>query len=155
MIFLVGFTAQLVRGQSPVRYDEEISKLVRKIQQYPGREKYLDELREYYTKADSANQEAISALKKTGQPGIWYEIYQNYLQMENRQKLVTQLPEKSVRSAGIDIVDYKDDLKESKYKALAYLYAHGERLLQSDEPENARLAYAEFMKAASLDGSSP
>jgi hypothetical protein len=152
-IFLVSVTGNSVLAQDQKQYDEEIGTLVRKIQQYPGREKYLVELNENYLKANNICHEQVTELRKTGQPDIWYEIYTTYLQLDNRQKLVMQLPEKSVQDAGIVFIDYKENLKESKYKALAYLHAHGERLLQSEKPEDARQAYADLMKAASLDGS--
>lgn len=133
--------------------DDEIAKLVRKVKQYPGRDKVVDELRIAYNIANTESQEKIKALLKTGQPDIWYDIYMTYLQLDNRQKLVMQLPEKSISGAGFVFTDYKNSLGESQRKALAYLYAHGERLLQTGNPENARQAFLEFMKAASLDAS--
>jgi hypothetical protein len=133
--------------------DDEIAKLVRKAKQYPGRDKVLEELREAFNLANNLNQENIKVILKTGQPDIWYDIHMTYLQLDNRQKLVKQLPEKSISEADLVFTDYKNSLAESKFKAMAYLYAHGEKLLQSDKPENARIAYLEFMKAASLDGS--
>lgn len=152
-IFLLSVTGNILSGQSQTQYDEEISSLVRKIQQYPGREKYLVELREIYTAANNSSQENITALRKTGLPDIWYGIYMNYLRLDNRQKMVMQLPEKSVSAAGIVFVDYSVNLKETKYKALTYLHAHAERLLKSGNPDEARQAYADLMKAAGLDGS--
>jgi hypothetical protein len=153
IIFFLWITCQPGFSQSTRQYDEEIGRLVRKVQQYPGREKYMIELKEVFTTANTLSQDRISALRKTGQPDIWFDIHKAYLELDTRQKQAMQLPEKSLRDAGIVFVNYEADLKESKYRALAYLYAHGEKLLQSDIPENARLAYAEFMKAAGLDKS--
>jgi hypothetical protein len=142
-----------VTGQSTVKYDEEISRIVDKIKQYPGRTKDLDKLRENFDLANKTDNEHITSLLATGQPDIWLDVYKTYYSLNNRQLLVKRIPEKSVQQAGIVFVDYERELKESKYKATAYHYAHGEKLLQSENPEDARKAYYDFLKVANLDGS--
>ena len=140
-------------GQNTGTYDENISRIVHKIHQYPGRTKDLDELKENYLQANQVDHDRILALLTTGQPDIWYEIYQAYGKMDKRQKLIMTIPEKSFLLLGIEKTDYQKDLNESKYKATAYFYAHAGKLLQDAKPESARLAYDELLKVAGMNGS--
>jgi len=151
--FLSGITILPGFGQATKQYDEDISRIVRKVQQYPGRTKDLDKLKEYSFQADKIDLDRIKALMISGQPDIWYEIYLTYLKLDNRQKMIMKLPEKTYPQLGFKYVDYKDELNESKYKATAYLYAHGEKLLQAEDPESTRQAYTELLQVAELNNS--
>lgn len=139
-------------GQTVASYDENINHIVAKIHQYPGSTKHLDALKENYLLANQADRDQMHALLATGQPDIWYEIYLDYLKLDNRQKLVMAIPEKSIVLLNVEKVDYQKDLQESKYKATAYLYAHAEKLLQDSKPESARQAYGELLKVAGMNG---
>jgi hypothetical protein len=75
------------------------------------------------------------------------------MKLDNRQKVIMKLPENKVQQSGIEFSDYQKNIKESEYKATAYLYAHGEKLLQSEKPEAARQAYVEFMLVAGMNNS--
>ncbi len=142
-------------AQDTKNRDQEIEALVRKVGQYPGRDKYLMDLVDKYNQANAVDIEKINALRKTGQPDIWYEIYNIYFVLDQRQGLVFQIPENALKRSGLINVDYSKNLAESKHRALAYLNAHGEQLLGSDEQKAALKAYLEFMKAAGLDKSYP
>jgi len=149
------FSMVIVQGfsQTSATYDENISHIVSKIRQYPKRTKDLDKLKENYLQANKVDLDSIQALRATGQPGIWYDIYEVYLKMDNRQKLVLTIPEKSFLMMGIDKIDYQKDLSESKYKATAYYYAHAVKLLEEKNPESARMAYNELVRVAMMNGS--
>ena len=140
-------------SQTSVNYDDNISRIVGKIKQYPKRTKDLDELKENYLQANQADRDRIQALRATGQPDIWYDIFEVYVKLDNRQKLVTSIPEKSFLLMGIEKIDYLNDLNESKFKATAYYYAHAMKLLEESKPESARKAYDELVRVASMNGS--
>jgi hypothetical protein len=140
-------------SQNTAQFDKEINRLTGKVQQYPGRTKNLDALKENYEQAGKIDQDRIKALIITGQPDIWYEIYQTYSKMENRQEMVMKLPEKAVLQMGIVKTDYQKNIIESKNRASSYLYAFSERLLQSEKPEDARQAYADLLKVARMNTS--
>ncbi len=137
-------------GQSTVQFDKEISSLTAKIQQYPNRTKSLEALKENYDRANKIDNDRIKALIATGQPDIWYEIYQRYLNLENRQEMVMKLPENALQQLGIEKVDYQKSSIESKNRAAAYLYAFAQKQLQSGKPEDARLAYVKLVQVAGL-----
>jgi hypothetical protein len=153
IIFISCIAVVPVTGQPTKQYDENIDRIIGKIQQYPDRTKDLEMLKENYDIANKIDHDRINDLLKTGQPDIWLEIYKCYMSLENRQLRILKIPEKSVQLAGLEIVDYQRDLKESKYRATAYHYALGAKLLSSESGEDARKAYVEFMKVARLNAS--
>jgi hypothetical protein len=138
-------------SQDTREYDEAIDRIVRKLQQYPGRTKELVNLKLYFEQANAKDTERITSLLSTGQPDIWYDIHNAYRKLESRQKVIMTLPAKTIQQTGIEFKDYQKQLDESKYKATAYLYAHGEKFMQSVRPEDARQAYIEFLRAAGLN----
>lgn len=140
-------------GQSVAALDEEIGRLTAKIQQYPGRAKYLAELKENFDQANKIDKELVHTLLLSGQPDIWYDVSTTYTRLDKRQEIIRKLPENTVQQSGIQFTDYKKELEESQYKATAYLYAHGRKLLESGNPTDARQAYVELVKAASLNNS--
>lgn len=152
-VLLPGFIGLSASGQTANQCDEQISRNVDKLLQYPGRTKSLDELKACFIKANQSDQDRIKDLMTTGQPDIWYDVYQSYLKMDNRQKTIMKLPEKTIQQSGIEFKDFQHSLAESKYKATAFLCAHGEKLLLSEKPEEARQSYLELMKAAGLNAS--
>lgn len=148
LLIFIGFSGY---GQSTPSYDSDINRLIGKIKQYPGRGKLYDKLREYDSLANANDENRIESLRLSGQPDIWYEIYHVYRRMDNRQRDIFSLPENSLRRLNIKKADYQPYIDASKYKALAYQYAFGSKLLESGKPEDARQAYYELMKAAELD----
>ncbi len=140
-------------GQDTGQYDEQIDKIVKKISQYPQRTRDLGALKENFDKANGMDNEYIMALLTTGQPDIWLDIYGRYAVLDLRQKKVMTIPEKSLALSGIQVKDYERELKDSKYKAMSYHYAYGEKLLKSESQPDWCLAYKEFLKVARLDPS--
>lgn len=140
-------------GQATGTYDENISRIVHKIHQYPGRTRDLEELKDNYIQANQVDYNRIMTLRTTGQPDIWFEIYQAYVKMDDRQKLLMTIPEKSFLLLGVEKTDYQKELDESRYKATAYFYAHAGKLLQDAKPESARQAYDDLLKLAGMNSS--
>jgi len=140
-------------AQDAGQYDEQIDKIVKKIRQYPQRTKDLDALKENFDHANKLDNDYIMALLKTGQPDIWLDIYRSYTGLDQRQKKVMTIPEKSLELSGIQIKDYERELKDSKHKAMSYHYAFGEKLLKSETQSDWYLAYKEILKVAGLDPS--
>ena len=59
--------------------------------------KPMDELKRKQFCQRIADQETIKALKATGQPDIWYEIYQAYMTGWITGKKWSKLPEKTIQ----------------------------------------------------------
>jgi hypothetical protein len=152
-VLLVSLAGVRGFGQSTVNYDENISKIVSKIKQYPKRTKDLDKLKENFLQANQVDLDRIKTLRATGQPDIWYDIYQVYLKLDDREKLVITIPEQSFILLGVQKADYQKELSESRYKATTYYYAHAIKLLGESKPGSARLAYDELVRIAGMNGS--
>ncbi len=135
---------------STAEYDREISRMIEKMKQYPGRTKNLEALALAYREAVAIDQAHVRQLLESGQPDIWPDLYGTYRKMENRQDDVFSLPESALKSSGIEKLDLTEALAESKYKAGAYYYAHAQKLLSSGSPADARTAYEELYQLARI-----
>lgn len=124
--------------------------LVRKLKQNPGNQSLYPLLSEAYSTASKRNLDTILSLKKTGQPDIWYDVYKEYMTLNNRQKQVASLPEEVLRGAHIKMRDYEADIADAKTKAAAYFYAHAKKLLDDGSKIEARQAYNELIKIAQM-----
>jgi hypothetical protein len=141
-------------SQDVTEYDENIARLVGKLQQYPEKNKLKAELGHDFQMANQADLNTINGLKATGQPDIWYGIYQANDRIDKRQDLVMSLPEKTIREAGFQFIDISRDLEESKNRATYYSYAFALKMLADTSPVSARKAYIELLKVVRLqDGS--
>jgi len=71
------------------------------------------------------------------------------LKMKQRQTLVrTVLPlQISGRTIDFPVVDYDREIIEAKVKAAEYFYNHGKQLMQNNDKQSNREAYAEFERA--------
>ena len=149
LTFVNIFPGNLV-GQDVAGYDENISKLVGKLIQYPENEKRMAELNDNFNLANQADLNDILELKATGQPDIWYRIYQAHKRIKDRQDLVMTLPPKTIRQIKFEYIDNSKGLEESKNRATLYSFALAEKLLDENNPASARKAYFELLKVALL-----
>lgn len=130
--------------------DEDIMKAVDKVRQYPNSANKKEQLLEKFMKANQSDIENIESLRATGQPDAWYGIYQSYLALENRQNMLRELPGGVLRDMGIVFIDYGENKEEARKKAASYLYAHAEKLLNEEGPQEASRAYFELLKVLKL-----
>jgi hypothetical protein len=137
-------------SQDVAEYDKTISKLVGKLRQYPQRTRLMTELGRNFQLASLADQDLIRQLKETGQPDIWYRIYQANDRIAKRQELVKTLPQKTIDQCSITFVDNSRELEETKIRAARYSYAVAGKMLADSTPQSARLAYVELLKLTRL-----
>jgi tetratricopeptide (TPR) repeat protein len=131
-------------------YDEAVKILVKKLSVNPDKEQNIIYLKQSYKAVNQKDIDRINYLRKTGQPNIWYEVYQHYDKLKNRQDLVKALPSDVLSQIGFKSVDYDNDVIEAKKKAAAYLYAHAQMLLKKEDRQSARQAYDELLKVSKL-----
>lgn len=144
----------LLAAQGTADLDEAISKAVRKLQQYPGRTREAETLREKYPLAVAADLASIAELRASGQPDIWLPVYNTYKKMDNRQKDIQSLPAQTLEMAGLTFIDLENELAESEHRATAYLNAHSRKLLATGLQADARSAYGELYQLARINPSS-
>jgi hypothetical protein len=139
-----------VRGQDGTQYDPDIQKLVGKLVQYPEKKKLMEELSQDFQAANQADLDYIKKLKETGQPDIWYRVYQANERIDKRQALVKTLPQKTLSQCSLTFVDNTKDLDETRIRAARYSYALAQKMLTDSTPSSARVAYVELLRVANL-----
>lgn len=127
-------------------YDAAIRKTVRKLKKKPEKIKNLDILEQAFNNANRRDTERITFLKKEGTPDIWEEIFRAYSKMKKRQNIVKPL---SFVPTNISFVDYDEEIIRAKQKAAEYFYAHGKKLLATNDRQDARKAFYDFQKVKS------
>ncbi len=131
-------------------YDEAVKILVKKLSVNPDKEQNIIYLKQSYVVANQKDSDRIHYLKKTGQPNIWYEVYQHYDKLKNRQDLVKALPSDVLTQIGFKFIDYDNDVIQARKKAAVYLYAHAQMLLKKEDRQSALQAYNELIKVTQL-----
>lgn len=123
--------------------DQAIRLCVKKLRKKPNKQKLLVVLEQSYNNANRKDSDRITFLKKQGTPDIWDEIFQRLNNMKRRQDIVQSL---SYVPPTIHFLNFDEEIINAKKKAAEYYYAHGKKLLERKNKEDARMAYAEFTK---------
>jgi tetratricopeptide (TPR) repeat protein len=134
----------LQRGQ----YEKAIAKSVKKLRKDPGNEKELYVLTEAYSKANAFDRDRISFLEKEGRSENYLEIYNLYQRLDNRQDRIKTLPTSVMNE--FEIIDYDDQLIDSKEQAAEVSYQRGLEYLAAGDRESARMAFYEFERVRSI-----
>jgi hypothetical protein len=90
-----------------------------------------------YHRANQADHERIQALKATGQPDVWPEIYQRYCSMKGRNDALKCFPTKVKNGIDYRKLDLDDDLMAARNKAENYLVAKANQLLSTGSKADA------------------
>lgn len=128
------------------RYDETITKSVRKIQKKPDKIKEVKNLEQAYKIANQKNLDRINFLRLSGQPDIWDEVFKIYLVMKNRQERVRILPVEILTAIDFKYINYDEEIISAQKKAAEFYYAYGISLMERNDRFSARDAYHYFLK---------
>lgn len=132
------------------RYDDAVKVLVKKLRIKPENEKHISDFLYAYRVANKINHDSLNMLKQSGQPDIWYAIYENYNALKLREDLIKTLPETVLEKIEFKYLDFSKDIENAKMNAATYLYAHAEKLLKNESKQDARQAYDELLKVTKL-----
>lgn len=101
----------------------------------------------------------ISQLERENKDEDWEKIYQTYLRLEHRQKIIKTLPTlkpvNPLTNVEFEFHDYSLQIANSKEKAAENFYQEGLRYLQLGDRFSSRIAYLYFKRAADLNTSIP
>jgi len=150
VIFFLLILGDNLFAQDTGQLHEDFAKSVKKVRQYPQNDKRIAELAFSYQAVTKADEEALGALKASGQPEIWYDVYRIQENMKWRQDQLLSLPEPIRNQISFNYVDMSDDILKAKNRAEAYFYAHAKMLLEQEKPEAARMAYHDLVRLAGL-----
>lgn len=126
-------------------YDENIVKLIERLEIYPNRTKYIDELRENFMLANRRDEQKIDELRSAGKPDRFYEMYLSMNRILLRQEAVRTLPETTLKKVNPEFSTYISDIDKVKENAAVYFYAHATRLMSSGKKDEAQQAYDELL----------
>ena len=116
-----------------------------------------------YHEANQADHERIQALKASGAPDIWPEVFERYCSMKGRNDALSRFPQKIKRDINYTRLDLDDEIQGARNKAEAYLTAkieqslndeadldQADRLIRDLERVNRNNAYINDLKLKSL-----
>lgn len=112
-------------------------------------------LNQSYHAANQVDYDKIIALKASGQPDIWPEVYHRTKAMRQRQDIILTLPEEAREAIRFQQVDFETEEAAARQKASMYLFTLADELMQVETPENAREAFRALETLKQIDGSFP
>ena len=119
------------------QYDEVIQRVAPAICDGDLNAKQINYVAASYHKANQADHERIQALKASGQPDVWPEIYQRYCSMKGRNEALSCFPTKVKNGMNYVKLDLDDDMTVARNHAEAFLVAKANQLLGTGSKADA------------------
>ena len=113
------------------QYDEVIQRVAPDICDGDMNAERINYVAASYHKANQADHERIQALKATGQPDVWPEIYQRYCSMKGRNDALSCFPTQVKNGMNYVKLDLDEDMMAARNHAEAFLVAKANQLLDS------------------------
>ncbi|MBQ8957868.1 MAG: hypothetical protein IJ057_05135 [Bacteroidales bacterium] len=152
MLTACNTTKKLYEAQ---QYDEVIQRVAPDICAGDMNAKHINYVAASYHKANQADHERIQALKATGQPDAWPEIYQRYCSMKGRNEALACFPKKVKQGMNYVPLDLDDDMMAARNKAESFLVAKIEQLLASGTKEDGLEANKYLAQLARTNKNNP
>lgn len=125
-------TKKLYQAQE---YDQVIMRNAERICSGRLNNNLLTMVVESYHRANQADHERIQALKATGKPEVWPEIFERYCSMKGRNDALSCLPKDLKQQINFVTLDLDEPIQTSKNKADAYMTARIAQELGSSSPD--------------------
>ena len=152
MLTACNTTKKLYEAQ---KYDEVIQRLAPDICHGDRNAKHINMVAASYHKANQADHERIQALKASGQPDVWPEIYFRYCSMKGRDEALKCFPNKVKKGMNYVKLDLDDDMMAARNKAESFLVAKIEQLFASGTKEDGQEANYYAMQLAMTNVDNP
>ena len=153
MLTACNTTKKLYEAQE---YDQVIQRLAPDICDGDMNASRINMVAVSYHKANQADHERILALKASGQPDVWPEIYQRYCSRKGRNDALKCFPTKMKNGMNYVKLDFDEDMTVARNHAEAFLVAKANQLLNTGTPADALEAdkYIEQLWHTNKDNSS-
>ena len=153
MLVACNTTKKLYEAQE---YDQVIQRVAPDICDGDMNAKRINYVAASYHKANQADHERIQALKASGQPDVWPEIYQRYCSMKGRNEALSCFPKEVKNGINYVKLDLDDDMMAARNKAENFLVAKANQLLSSGSKADAVEAerYIKQLKHTNKENSS-
>lgn len=116
-------------------YDQIIMKEAPKVCSGRIQPKKIDFIAASYHQANQADHERIQALKATGSPEVWPEIFERYCSMKGRNDALSCFPNEIKKGINYTKLNLDDELQMARNKAESYLAAAISQNLASTNPD--------------------
>ena len=136
-------------------YDQVIQRLAPDICYGDMNAKRINYVAASYHKANQADHERIQALKGSGQPDVWPEIYQRYCSMKGRNDALACFPNKVKNGMNYVKLDLDDDMIAARNKAESFLVAKASQLLGTGSKADAEEAETYIRQLAHTNRENP
>ena len=152
MLTACNTTKKLYEAQE---YDQVIQRVAPNICDGDLNAKHINYVAASYHKANQADHERIQALKASGQPDVWPEIYQRYCSMKGRNEALACFPKQVKNDINYVKLDLDEDMTAARNHAEAFLVAKANQLLNTGTKADAEMAgkYIEQLKNTNLENS--
>jgi len=137
------------------RYDEALVKSYEKMQRGSKSSKIMNSFATAYHTTNQQDHQSIIALKSSGEPDIWPEVYQRYKAMNSRSMLAKKLPQNLVSQMNISLLDVEEEMQAAKHKAEQYYFSLATVLLKSNKKSDALTAFENLAALKKLNNSFP
>ena len=121
-------------------YDEVIQSLAPDICKGEKNPERINLVAASYHNANQADHERIQALKATGQPDVWPEIYQRYCSMKGRSEALACFPYSVKNRIHYVTLNFDDDMMAGRNHAESFLVAKANQLLSTGSKVDAEEA---------------
>lgn len=115
-------------------YDQVIMKEAPKVCAGRIQAKKISLIAASYHEANQSDHDRIQALKATGQPDVWPEIFERYCSMKGRNDALSCFPKEIKKSINYTKLELDDELQSARNKAEAYLTAKISQTLNEANP---------------------
>ena len=134
MLTACNTTKKLYEAQE---YDQVIQRVAPEVCNGDMNAKDINYVAASYHKANQADHERIQALKATGQPDVWPEIYQRYCSMKGRNDALKCFPTKVKKGMNYVKLDLDEDMMVARNHAESFLVAKANQLLNTGSKADA------------------
>jgi len=137
MLTACNTTKKLYEAQE---YDQVIQRLAPDICDGDMNASRINMVAASYHKANQADHERIQALKASGQPDVWPEIYQRYCSMKGRNEALKCFPTRVKNGMNYVKLDLDEDMMAARNHAEAFLVAKANQLLSTGSKDDGQEA---------------
>ncbi len=122
------------------QYDEAFALLLKKSQDGRLNATQLLQLKEVYHTTNQRDHDAVKALKASGQPDIWPEVYIHLQNIQQRANAAGSLTAAIRHEIDYKPLDLKEDIQVAKIKASQYYSGIAEKLLETGDKSDSKQA---------------
>lgn len=156
LLLLLGSCYSAKKSYERGNYDQAISLAAKKLRKKPDDQKTIDILVNSWEIANKIDKDDLNRQLNSSNPD-WEAIYNIYTRLDNRQRIVMQLPKlrpsNPQTNVDFEFEDYSLALNNAKQNAIQKLVVQGDQALALGGRFNARLAYDYYSKAYGYDNS--